>query len=75
MRSASISSGSVAERIGNSGPLPIFPAPSTKATVSVAVLSGNRNFEGRVNPMYAQTICRRRRLLSPMRWPDRFWSI
>jgi aconitate hydratase len=38
--------------IGNSGPLPqpISDAISTGDLVAVSVLSGNRNFEGRVNP-------------------------
>jgi aconitate hydratase len=38
--------------IGNSGPLPehISQAINEKKLVSVAVLSGNRNFEGRINP-------------------------
>ena len=38
--------------IGNSGPLPpdISAAINQGSLVSVAVLSGNRNFEGRVNP-------------------------
>ncbi len=38
--------------IGNSGPLPDFLAHGIEKTglVAVAVLSGNRNFEGRVNP-------------------------
>ncbi|HXV28218.1 MAG TPA: aconitate hydratase AcnA, partial [bacterium] len=39
--------------IGNSGPLPepISKAIKEKDLVEVAVLSGNRNFEGRVNPL------------------------
>ncbi len=39
--------------IGNSGPLPepIGKAIKEKDLVGVAVLSGNRNFEGRVNPL------------------------
>jgi aconitate hydratase len=39
--------------IGNSGPLPpdIAQAVSEKNLVVAAVLSGNRNFEGRVNPL------------------------
>ncbi len=38
--------------IGNSGPLPehISKAIKEKKLVTVAVLSGNRNFEGRINP-------------------------
>lgn len=39
--------------IGNSGPLPepIGKAVKEKELVAVAVLSGNRNFEGRINPL------------------------
>ena len=39
--------------IGNSGPLPpeVAQAVSDKNLVVAAVLSGNRNFEGRVNPL------------------------
>ncbi|MFI5230250.1 MAG: aconitate hydratase AcnA [Gemmatimonadales bacterium] len=39
--------------IGNSGPLPdpIAQAIESSALVTAAVLSGNRNFEGRVNPL------------------------
>ncbi len=39
--------------IGNSGPLPepVAAAISTGNLVAAAVLSGNRNFEGRVNPL------------------------
>ena len=39
--------------IGNSGPLPepIAEAIEEKKLVAAAVLSGNRNFEGRVNPL------------------------
>jgi aconitate hydratase len=39
--------------IGNSGPLPdpIADAIESKGLVTAAVLSGNRNFEGRVNPL------------------------
>ena len=38
--------------IGNSGPLPepIAETVRAKDLVAAAVLSGNRNFEGRVNP-------------------------
>ena len=59
--------------IGNSGPL---PAPISKAIndnglVAAAVLSGNRNFEGRVSPTCRRTIWPRRRWSSPMRWPAR----
>src|SRR6185437_14635794 len=39
--------------IGNSGPLPdpIGQAIESNKLVTAAVLSGNRNFEGRVNPL------------------------
>lgn len=39
--------------IGNSGPLPepVAAAVSTADLVAAAVLSGNRNFEGRINPL------------------------
>ena len=39
--------------IGNSGPLPgeIAKAVTGSDLVAVAVLSGNRNFEGRINPL------------------------
>ena len=39
--------------IGNSGPLPepVSNAITTGELVASSVLSGNRNFEGRVNPM------------------------
>lgn len=39
--------------IGNSGPLPepVARAVKEKDLVAVAVLSGNRNFEGRINPL------------------------
>ncbi len=39
--------------IGNSGPLPgeVAKAVTASELVAVAVLSGNRNFEGRINPL------------------------
>ena len=39
--------------IGNSGPLPepVADAVSSKNLIVAAVLSGNRNFEGRINPL------------------------
>ena len=48
--------------IGNSGPLPeaICKAINEKDLVAVSVLSGNRNFEGRVSPD-----CRANYLASP----------
>ena len=53
--------------IGNSGPLPepIAKAINDGDLVVVAVLSGNRNFEGRVNPRRAPTTSPRRRWWSP----------
>ena len=38
--------------IGNSGPLPepVAHAITESSLVAAAVLSGNRNFEGRINP-------------------------
>jgi aconitate hydratase len=36
--------------IGNSGPLPEHVVPAADALAMVAVLSGNRNFNGRINP-------------------------
>ena len=48
--------------IGNSGPLPdaIGKAIKDNGLVAVSVLSGNRNFEGRINPL-----CRANYLASP----------
>jgi aconitate hydratase len=48
--------------IGNSGPLPepVAKAVTDGALVAAAVLSGNRNFEGRVNPL-----CKANYLASP----------
>ena len=60
------------------GPLPDEVAAAvTKENLTVAsVLSGNRNFEGRVNPLVqARIIWRRRRWWSPMRWPAAWISI
>ena len=39
--------------VGNSGPLPepVAQALTDSSVVAVAVLSGNRNFEGRINPL------------------------
>lgn len=36
--------------IGNSGPLPEHVVPAADSLAMVAVLSGNRNFNGRINP-------------------------
>jgi len=57
--------------IGNSGPLPADISKTINANdvVAAAVLSGNRNFEGRVNQMFARTTLLRRRWSSPMPSP------
>ncbi len=56
--------------IGNSGPLPpaISKTINEKGLIAAAVLSGNRNFEGRVSPDVRQTTSPRRRWSSPMHW-------
>jgi len=63
--------------IGNSGPLPdaIGAAIKENNLVAVAVLSGNRNFEGRIHPLVRATISHRRRSSSPMRLPAAWISI
>ena len=55
--------------IGNSGPLPepIAKAVDEGNLVVAAVLSGNRNFEGRIHPRSGRTISPRRRWWSPTR--------
>jgi aconitate hydratase len=55
--------------IGNSGPLaePISKAINENGLVAAAVISGNRNFEGRVSPTCAPTSSPARRWWSPMR--------
>ncbi len=57
--------------IGNSGPLD--PAISTAIgegdLVAAAVLSGNRNFEGRISPDVRANYLASPPLVSPMRWP------
>ena len=58
--------------IGNSGPLPEPISAGVNDNDMVAacsVLSGNRNFEGRVNPDVRPTTWPRRRWWSPTRWP------
>ncbi len=58
--------------IGNSGPLPAAIAEGVKQgdLVAAAVLSGNRNFEGRINPQHARQLPgRRRRWWWRTRWP------
>ncbi len=55
--------------IGNSGPLPapISKTINEKGLIAAAVLSGNRNFEGRVSLTFRQTIWLRRLWLLLMR--------
>ncbi len=57
--------------IGNSGPLPdpIAAAVEEHKLVVASVLSGNRNFEGRVNPLTRLTISRPPRSSSRTPWP------
>jgi aconitate hydratase len=59
--------------IGNSGPLPapVSKTINDKGLIAAGVLSGNRNFEGRVSPTCRPTISPRRRWSSPMRLPAR----
>ena len=59
--------------IGNSGPLPepIANAVDKGDLHVAAVLSGNRNFEGRIHAQVRLTIWPRRRWSWPMRWPGR----
>jgi len=64
--------------IGNSGPVaePIAGAVKTGNLVASAILSGNRNFEGRINPGRAFSITwPRRRWWWPTRSPARWISI
>jgi aconitate hydratase len=62
--------------IGNSGPLPTPVADAIDANelVVAAVLSGNRNFEGRVHAKSGPPSWPRRRSWSPTRWPGRSTS-
>ena len=63
--------------IGNSGPLPeeISAAVSDSDLAVVSVLSGNRNFEGRINPdVKMPTTSRRRRCAWRTRSPGRWTS-
>jgi len=57
--------------IGNSGPLPdaVTRAVREQSLVVAAVLSGNRNFEGRISPLIKATIWLHRPWWWPMRWP------
>lgn len=59
--------------IGNSGPLhPVMERLAGQDAVTpVAVLSGNRNFAGRVNPQTPCPTWPRPRWSSPTRWPAR----
>jgi hypothetical protein len=59
--------------IGNSGPLsePIEKAIQAADLTVASVLSGNRNFEGRVHPLVKPTGWPPPRWSSPMRWPGR----
>jgi len=63
--------------IGNSGPLPdpVADAVTSGELVVAAVLSGNRNFEGRITRSCARTTWRRRRWSSPTRSRGRWTSI
>ena len=63
--------------IGNSGPLPepIADAVTKEKLVVAAVLSGNRNFEGRVNPLVRANYLASPRSSSPTRSPDAWTSI
>jgi hypothetical protein len=56
--------------IGNSGPLQkeISKAINEGDLIATSVLSGNRNFEGRISPTCAPTTSPRRRWWWPMRW-------
>ncbi len=57
--------------IGNSGPLdePIAQAVEDNDLVVAAVLSGNRNFEGRIHPLARAATSPRRPWSSPSPWP------
>ena len=58
------------------GPLPteISDVVQAEDLAVVSVLSGNRDFEGRINPDVKMTTWRRRRCASPTRWPGRWTS-
>ena len=62
--------------IGNSGPLdePIATAVEADQLVVAAVLSGNRNFEGRIHPSCGRPTSRRRRSWSRSRSPGGWTS-
>ncbi len=59
--------------IGNSGALAqqMNDASRSRGVLPVAVISGNRNFPGRVHPRLEAGFSRRRRSSSPTRWPGR----
>ena len=63
--------------IGNSGPLPepVSRAVEENELVVSAVLSGNRNFEGRIHSQVRAAFLASRRWSSPTRWPARSISI
>jgi len=63
--------------IGNSGPLaePIADAIRKNDLVVIAVLSGNRNFDGRIHPLVRGSYLASPPWSSPMRWPARWRSI
>ena len=63
--------------IGNSGPLPepIAAAIKDNDMVAVAVLSGNRNFEGRIHPLVRANYLAPLRWWWRMRWPAAWTSI
>jgi aconitate hydratase len=60
--------------IGNSGPLPdpIVDAIEGNKLVACSVLSGNRNFEGRVHPNVRANYLASPPLVVPTRWPAAF---
>ena len=62
--------------IGNSGPLPAEVAAEVEGRelAVCAVLSGNRNFEGRIHPQVRRRPSPRRRWWSPSRWRGRWTS-
>jgi aconitate hydratase len=63
--------------IGNSGPLDDAIAEAVEANelVVAAVLSGNRNFEGRIHPLVRPPISPRRPSSWPSPWPGAWTSI
>jgi aconitate hydratase len=59
--------------IGNSGPLPepVAEAVTKDKMVVAAVLSGNRNFEGRINPLVKRQYLASPPLVVAYAWPAR----